>query len=100
MNIPYIIIGLIFLIFGFLFYIRKINIPYWYESKKSNEKTLKMLCHNIGRVISLCGFLFFINGIFHTLREHFFTLLMISWVILALLDMLYISTSKNYRDQF
>ena len=102
MNIPYIVIGVVFIVFSFLFYNGIINIPYWYAftGKKDNKKIIKMLCHNIGLIIGLCGFLFLINGIFSYLRDHIFSFSMIIWVILAIFDMLYISTSKNYKDQF
>ena len=67
------------------------------SQEEKESISIEALVHNIGIVISLCGLIFIINGIFINFRMHFFVPSMILWLVIAGIDVVYISKSKRYE---
>lgn len=59
---------------------------------------MHVLGHNIGTIISLCGLIFIINGIFEKYNRHFFIPSMVIWLVIAGVDVFYIGKSKKYNS--
>lgn len=103
MNITCLIFGVIFLIAGFLFAIGKLHVLLAAWKKMPNEEKEKIrimpLCRNIGLMIMLSGALFLINGFWESFRDRWFALSMIIWLVVAGLDVWFITKSKHYQNK-
>lgn len=101
MNFACIFFGAVFSVVGILFAAGKLH-PYlsaWkHMSPKEKEKiNIVPLCHNIGEIILLSGIIFLLKGIFPSFQEHWFTASMIAWLIVAGLDLCFISKSSKFK---
>ncbi|MDD3184501.1 MAG: DUF3784 domain-containing protein [Anaerostipes sp.] len=100
MNITCICFGILFLVAGSMFFIGKghIHISAWKEMTDVEKEKVDIvpLCRNIGGVISLCGFIFLISGLWIAFKNHVFVWSMIIWLIVAGTDVYFIGKSKRY----
>lgn len=96
MNMTCIFFGIIFTIAGILFSFGKLHIHLsaWkrMQPEEKEKINIKGLCRNIGGMITLCGLLFLLGSVFTAV----FTYSMIVWLVLAGLDVWYISKSNRY----
>ena len=101
MDIPCIIFGVSFIIFGVLVMTGKLHlfVKSWKNMSDEEKKSLKIksICLNIGGVIVLSGIIFLISGLIEVFRAQFFLISMIVWIVLAGIDVIYILKSKRYR---
>ena len=101
MNITCIIFGTLFAVAGLLFTTGKL-LPYisaWkYMPQEEKDKiNVIPLCRNVGEVILLSGIIFLLKGFWPSFQDHWFTGAMIAWLIVAGLDVWFISKSKRYK---
>ena len=103
MNLTCIIFGTAFAAVGVLFAFGKLHshLSAWKNmSQEEKDKiNIVLLCRNIGEVILLSGIIFLLNGFSPSFQEHWFTGAMIAWLIVAGLDVWFISKSKRYKKQ-
>ena len=101
MDFACIVFGIIFCTVGILFAKGKIHIyiSSWKSmpQKEKDKVNIVPLCRNVGEVIGLSGILFLLNGFWTGFREHWFAASMIAWLIVAGLDVMYISKSARYE---
>ena len=101
MNITCIFFGMIFSIAGILFAAGKLHphLSAWkYMPEEEKEKVnIVPLCRNIGEVVLLSGIIFLFKGLIPSFQEHWFTGAMIAWLIVAGLDLWFISKSRKFR---
>lgn len=98
-----IVFGILFCIEGFLLAIGKIHLfsKAW-KSTPVEEKEkidIKGLCRNVGEVIILAGLIFLINGLWPTFREKAFTIAIIAWVVVCLIDLAFIYKGHRYQKK-
>ena len=102
MNVICIIFGMIFAAAGVLFAFGKLHphLSAWKNmaQEEKDKINIVLLCRNIGEVILLSGIIFLLNGFLPSFREHWFTVAMIAWLIIAGLDVWFISKSKRYKN--
>lgn len=96
MNFTCIFFGLVFVLAGIWFSFGKgyLNISAW-KNMPSEEKEkidIRALSRNVGAMISLCGLIFLIGGIFVSI----FIWSMIAWLIIAGIDVYIISKTERY----
>lgn len=96
MNFTCIFFGLIFVLAGIWFSFGKgyLHISSW-KNMPSEEKEkidIRALSRNVGAMISLCGVIFLIGGIFVSI----FLWSMIAWLIIAGIDVYIISKTERY----
>lgn len=103
MNPICVFLGVIFIIAGLGFargkkYPRSSN---WrnLSSKEWKETDNVPLRRNVGGVIMLSGFIFLSKGMMAGFTKKWFTIAMISWFMVAVLDLLYIEKSGKYRGK-
>ena len=103
MSYSSIIFGLIFLVVGFMFFMGKLHIHLkaWKNmpEDEKNKIRIKELCRNLGEVIMLSGIIFLLNGFIPSAKNHWFTIAIIAWLLVAGLDLLYIHKSKRYEKK-
>ena len=101
MNITSIIFGILFIVFGLLFGFGKLytHISVWKNMPQEEKEKIDIvpLCRNIGEVILLSGIIFLLKGLCPSFTNHWFRGVMLAWLIVAILDILYISKSKRYK---
>ena len=102
MNIICILFGAIFTVAGFLFAAGKIHthIPAWKQMPEEEKKKINIgpLCRNIGEVILLSGIIFLLKGFWPAFTDHWFTGSMVAWLIVAGLDVWFISKSSRFKS--
>lgn len=96
MNFTCIFFGLVFVLAGIWFSFGKgyLHISSW-KNMPSEEKEkidIRALSRNVGAMISLCGVIFLIGGIFVSI----FLWSMIAWLIIAGIDVYIISKTERY----
>ena len=101
MNITCVIFGTIFSVAGVLFAKGKL-LPYlsaWNRMPPEEKEKIDILplCRNVGEVILLSGIIFLIKGLWPPFRDHWFTAAMIAWLVVAGLDVWFITKSKRYQ---
>lgn len=100
MNITCICFGLLFIAAGCVFFAGKghIHLSTWKYMPDKEKENIKIipLCHNIGSMISLCGFVFVLSGLWSSFKEYGFVWSMIIWLLLAGVDVYFIGKSKRY----
>ncbi len=102
MDITCILIGLLFMLFGFLFSRGKIHIHLnaWKQMthEEQSKIRIKLLCLNIGEVIILNGLIFFFKGIGGDFASQWFNIAIVIWMVIAAFDVWYIS--KNIKKYY
>ena len=103
LNIGAIFFGIFFVIFGLLFAAGQIHsrMNVWKQMPEEEKKKINIvpLCRNVGEVILLSGILFLIDGVWPDFQEHWFSGAMIAWLVVAGLDVWFISKSNRYKIQ-
>ena len=101
MNISCIFFGCLFLGTGILLIFNKLPhclSPLKYLPPEEKEKIqIKPLFRNIGEIIGFAGILFLLNGFWNNFMDHWFSIAMIVWFIIAGLDLWYISKNSHYQ---
>ncbi len=100
MDFTCVFFGIIFTIAGIIFAFSKMytRLNGWkYISQEEKEKIdIEPLCKNIGGMITLNGVIFLIKGFVEGFGNSVFVWAMIAWLVIAGLDVWYISKSKRY----
>lgn len=100
MNYTCIFFGILFLFFGILFYFGKCHtyLSAWKQMPEDEKAKIRIkpLCRNIGAMISLCGIIFFLGGIWSAFKTHVFVWAVILWMIATGIDVYLISKSNRY----
>ena len=103
MNWSSIFFGLLFTAVGILFFFGKVHphLSAWQQLPQEEKDALNMvpLCRNIGEVIALSGIIFLMNGLWRGFRTHWFTGSMIAWLVVAGLDVWYLSKSPRFNKK-
>lgn len=103
MNFTCIFLGIIFMTIGVLFALGKghIHLAAWKSMPQEEKDKIKImpLCRNIGKIITLNGVIFMIKGLYPGDENHWFVISMIIWLIIAGLDVMYITKSKRYYSK-
>ena len=93
-------LGIAFILAGIIFAFSKIYtyIDGWkYISQEEKDNiNIVPLCKNIGAIISLNGLIFLIKGIVGAFSNTIFVWVMIAWLVVAGIDLWYISKSNHY----
>lgn len=97
------VLGILFMTAGIIFAFGKVynHLPAWKKmSSEEKEKIrIKPLCKNIGGMIALNGIFFILKGICIGFSDTRFTYAIIAWMVLAGVDVYYISKSSRYKNQ-
>mgnify|MGYP000062489438 FL=1 len=103
MDYTCIFFGVLFTIAGVVFAFGKghIHLSAWKNMPQEEKEKIRIvpLCRNIGEVIALNGIIFLMKGLWAGFSNHWFVCAMIAWLIVAGLDVWYISKSNRYRNQ-
>ncbi|MCD8328548.1 MAG: DUF3784 domain-containing protein [Ruminococcus sp.] len=98
-----IFLGMLFVIGGIIFAFGKIykHLSLWKIMPDEEKKKIKIapLCKNIGAMITLNGIIFVVKGFCTRFSDHMFTVAIILWIIVAGIDVFYISKSNRYSNQ-
>ena len=101
LNITGVVFGILFIIGGLLFAAGAIHtkLSVWKQMPQDEKDKINIvpLCRNIGEMIILSGILFLVDGVWPAFQEHWFTVSMIAWLIVAGLDVWFISRSSRYK---
>ena len=102
MDYTCIFFGVLFTIAGVVFAFGKghIYLSAWKNMPKEEKEKIRItpLCRNIGEVIALNGIIFLMKGLWAGFSNHWFVCAMIAWLVVAGLDVWYISKSNRYRN--
>ncbi len=102
MDYTCILFGAVFIIAGIVFAFGKIynRLSAWKNMSEKERKEINIvpLCRNIGLVIVLSGIIFLVKGLWSGFSNSAFIIAMVVWLILAGVDVWYISKSKRYRN--
>lgn len=103
MDFVCIFFGLLFTVSGFVFACGKghIHLSAWKNMPEEEKEKIKIgpLCRNIGEVIALSGIIFLMKGLWSGFANHWFVVCMIAWLIVAGVDVWYISKSSRYCNK-
>lgn len=103
MDYTCIFLGMFFIAAGILFAFGKghIHISAWknMSQDEKNKIKIKPLVRNIGTVIMTSGVIFLMKGLWTEFSKSWFVYSIVTWLILAGLDVCYISKSKRYRNK-
>ena len=103
MDFTCMVVGIVFIIFGFLLAIGKLHkhLKAWKNTPKELQEkiNIKGLCLNIGEVIMLSGLIFLLRGIFPEFNGYYFVIAIVAWIIIAVFDLVYIYKSKHYEKK-
>lgn len=95
-------LGILFTIVGFLFLFGKahIHLSAWKNMPQEEKKQIQILplCRNIGGVIILSGIIFLLKGLWGDFSNHWFMGSMVAWLVIAGLDVWYITKSQRYKQ--
>lgn len=96
-------LGILFAFGGILFAFGKLHkyLSAWKKMSDTEKEKIKIepLCRNIGVIIALNGIIFILKGFCAGFSDQFFTYAIILWIIVAGLDVFYISKSSRYKNQ-
>lgn len=94
--------GVLFIITGFVFFFGKahIHLSAWKNMPQEEKDKIKIipLCRNIGEVIILSGIIFLMKVLSSDFSSHWFMGSMVAWLIVAGLDVWYITKSERYKQ--
>lgn len=100
MDFTCILFGILFSIYGILFSTGKIHVHLtaWKTMPEEEKRKINILplCMNIGEVITGCGIIFLVRGLWQGFTMHWFTVCILLWLVIAFADILFISKSKRY----
>lgn len=103
MNFACIFFGILFIITGILFALGKghIHLAAWksMSPRERNKIRIQPLCRNIGEMIALNGIIFLVKGLWSEFNNHWFSVSMISWLLIAGFDIWYITKSDRYYSK-
>ena len=103
MDLTCIIFGIAFSVAGVLFACGKLHphLSAWVHMTQEEKEQINIvpLCRNIGEMILLSGIIFCLNGLWPSFQAHWFTGAMIAWLLVAGLDVWFISKSSRYKKQ-
>ena len=95
-------LGILFTIVGFLFFFGKahIHLSAWKNMPQEEKEQIKILplCRNIGGVIILSGIIFLLKGLWVDFSNHWFMGSMVAWLVVAGLDVWYMTKSQRYKQ--
>lgn len=95
-----IVFGAAFLVLGILFYVGKAMflIPGWTQMTKQEKVEIRIvpLCKNVGSLIALSGIILLCGAAFPGFMETGLRWAMIGWLVLCVLNLLFISRSGRY----
>ena len=102
MKLASVFFGILFASGGIFFAMGKLHVhmKVW-KSMTEEEKQkidIRQLCVNIGEMITLSGILFIFNGLWPEFSEHWFSMAMIAWLIVAGADVVYIQKSRRFQQ--
>ncbi|MCD8366851.1 MAG: DUF3784 domain-containing protein [Clostridiales bacterium] len=96
-------LGILFAVVGIAFAFGKAynHLSAWKKMLEAEKEKIKIepLCKNIGGMIALNGALFILRGACAGFSEAMFTYAIIVWMVLAGIDVIYISKSSRYKNQ-
>ncbi len=102
MDYTCLVFGIIFIVAGIAFAFGKIynRLSAWKNMSDDEKAKINIipLCRNIGAVIALAGVIFVVKGLWSAFSSFAFTIAMIIYLVLAGLDVWYISKSKRYNN--
>ena len=94
--------GILFSMVGFMFFLGKAHIylSAWKNMPQEEKDKIKILplCRNIGKVIILSGIIFLMKGLWIDFSNHWLVGSMIAWLMIAGLDVWYITKSERYKQ--
>lgn len=100
MNYTCVFFGVLFLVAGILFACGKLHIHLSVWKKMPDEEKSKIhirpVCLNIGIMVMLNGLIFLLRGLIAEFTSDLFTIAIVIWMIVAGLDVWYISKSKRF----
>lgn len=103
MDFTCIVFGVLFTVAGILFVTGKghIHLSNWKNMLQEEKDKINIvpLYRNVGGMILMSGILFLINGSCPGLKERWFMVAMLLWLIVSIADVLFISKSKRYRKE-
>lgn len=95
-------LGILFTIVGFLFLFGKahIHLSAWKNMPQEEKEQIQILplCRNIGGVIILSGIIFLLKGLWVDFSNHWFMGSMVAWLVVAGLDVWYMTKSQRYKQ--
>ena len=95
-------LGILFTIVGFLFFFGKahIHLSAWKNMPQEEKEQIQILplCRNIGGVIILSGIIFLLKGLWVEFSNHWFMGSMVAWLVIAGLDVWYMTKSTRYKQ--
>ena len=95
--------GILFTAGGIIFSLGKghIHLQAWKNMAREEKEKIRIteLCRNIGAVIVLNGLIFLTKGFWLGFSTRLFSFAMIAWLIIAGIDVWYISKSDRYRNR-
>ena len=101
MNFTCLVLGVVFIVTGIYFAKGKllIYIDAWNKMSKEEKDNILItpLCRNIGLMISSSGLIFLASGILENFRENFFIYAIVSWFIIAFIDLYLIEKRNKYQ---
>ncbi|MCD7708937.1 MAG: DUF3784 domain-containing protein, partial [Clostridiales bacterium] len=84
------VFGILFIAFGVAIALGKVHthLKEWKATPQSERDkiAIKPLCRNVGGMISLCGVIFAVKGLFYGIPDRLFLLLMLLWIAAAFID--------------
>ncbi|MCD8381981.1 MAG: DUF3784 domain-containing protein [Clostridiales bacterium] len=96
-------LGVLFAVTGIVFAFGKAYnyLSAWKKMPEAEKEKIKIepLCRNIGVMIVLNGIIFILKGVCAGFSDTVFTWAVIVWMILAGIDVFYISKSSRYKNQ-
>lgn len=103
MDFASIFLGILFTVAGLVFFFGKghIHISAWKNMPQEEKEKINIvpLYRNIGEIIILNGLIFLMKGFWSGFSNHWFVGAMIAWLIVAGLDVWYISKSERYQKK-
>ncbi len=103
MNLFDLIFGVIFLVLGIVFGFTKsyTHLKAWKAMPEKDRAKVKIvpLCRNVGGMIALAGILFLLKGAISGYGDRAFVITMVAWLVLAGIDVAFITKSKRYRNE-
>ncbi len=95
--------GVVILVFGLLFFFRKIlkYFHFWKKMSPSERSKVntKPLCRNVGSVISLAGVILIVAGLWEFFLSEIFLWAMIAWVVIVVFDFSYLMKNKSLQGE-
>ncbi len=102
MDVRCLAFGFVFIILGIAVALGKVHthIDSWKTMTEEEKNAVRIgpLCRNVGVVISLCGIIFLVSGLWESFRVNWFIWTMIAWFVVCGIDVWRISKSERYLN--